>query len=419
MKSAFAHKLVIALATLVAAGFLCAGSSKALSASDKLQLTEAEKQAPLLAVARTGGFILAANSNGFFRAGTSSGKWQRIAIPTKVPIDGQFTASEANSNLVYFWFQSAPKTKGALYLSQDSGLTWELLNDSDDFRFVYPDRYGKIYAIRRGVRSRLVLSNDGGKSWEDITGNIFGDLYSVFADPRSPNKICVLGSTIRGYIFEQTDNSYANWTATPDFGWRNDSKTDDEFLQGGYITGSALYMLRATLSNYFHYNFGSSTTLPAFEISLDTNRLTFKSGDKIEVPITIQFREPGFNVKLPDAKNGEEMWSVQMIDPSGERINSNSKANRLGKPDTESLRQQYRALPDFTVTTISTTNSYSRPLLLSKLAEFSKPGNYRMRLWYQSGGWSWEREANGGHSIKTDLWDGTFCSSIFTLTIKP
>jgi hypothetical protein len=58
-------------------------------------------------------------------------------------------------------------------------------------------------------------------------------------------------------------------------------------------------------------------------------------------------------------------------------------------------------------------------LELSRLSKFSMPGEYRFRLWYSSSGWGWEEGAHEGHSIKTDIWDGSFCSPIFTLIITP
>ena len=177
-------------------------------------------------------------------------------------------------------------------------------------------------------------------------------------------------------------------------------------------------MLNARLDNYFDYDFDSAAQLPAFEISIETNHLVFEPEDKIEITVTIQFREPGVIVKLPDTTNGEEMWAIQMITPSGERLRSGAKVNRLGRADTEALRQQYRALPDFKIAEVSVTNSYSRKIALSHLSDFSKPGEYRFRLWYSSSGWASERSEHEVHGIKTDIWDGSFCSPIFTLTIR-
>jgi hypothetical protein len=177
-------------------------------------------------------------------------------------------------------------------------------------------------------------------------------------------------------------------------------------------------MLNARLSNYFDYDFDSAAQIPAFEISIDTNHLVFGLEDKIKIPVTIKFREPGITVKLPDTAKGEEMWSIQMIAPSGERIRSGAKMNRIAEADTEALRQQYRALSDFKIAEVSVTNSYSRTIALFHLSDFSKPGEYRFRLWYSSSGWAWEQSEHEGHGIKTDIWDGSFCSPIFTLTIK-
>jgi hypothetical protein len=426
MNSISAHKLVFALATFVVAGFLYAGCSETLPPPDKSPLTEIEKQERLFAVAHVGDYIVAVNSNGFYRAQVSTKNWERLSVPHGMSVQGQFAVSEANSNMVYFWPDSPFDAKGRLYVSSDAGTKWTLVSDDYGFTSVFQNRDGRLYAViwkedgrsKQGVYSRLIMSENGGKSWKDISQNIFGDLYNIFPDPKHPNRVCVYGNSIRGYIFESTDDNYSSWADTVEWNWRRDSKTDDEFLQGGYGSGNTLYMLNARLSNYFDYDFDSAAQIPAFEISIDTNHLVFGLEDKIKIPVTIKFREPGITVKLPDTTNGEEMWSIQMIAPSGERIRSGAKMNRIGEADTEALRQQYRALPDFKIAEVSVTNSYSRTIALFHLSDFSKPGEYRFRLWYSSSGWAWERNEHEGHTIKTDVWDGNFCSPIFTLTIK-
>ena len=406
---------------------MCASCSETLPPPDKSPLTETEKQARFFAVARVGDYVVAANSNGFYRTQVSTKNWERISMPQAMSVQGQFAVSEANSNVVYFWLSSPFDTKGRLYVSSDAGAKWTLVSDDYGFIFVFQNRDGRLYASiwkkvggsTQGVHSRLIMSKNGGKSWTDISQNIFGDLYRIFPDPKHPNRVCVEGNSIRGYIFESADDDYSKWTNTVEWNWRRDSKTDDEFLRGGYSTGNTLYMLNARLSNYFDYDFGSAAQIPAFEICVETNHLVFRPEDKIEIPVTIKFREPGITVKLPDTTNGEEMWSIQMIAPSGERIRSGAKVNRVGRAVTEVLRQQYRALPDFKIAEVSATNSYSRTIVLSHLSDFSKPGDYRFRLGYSSSGWAWEQGEHEGHGIKTDIWDGTFCSDIFTLTIKP
>jgi hypothetical protein len=427
MKSVSTHKLATSFATLVAAGILCACYSETLPPADKSPFTEAEKQARFFAVARAGNYVVAVSSNGFYRTQVSTKNWERLSVPQGMSVQGQFAVSQANSNVVYFWPLSSFSTKGRLYVSSDAGAKWALVSDDYGFTSVFENRDGRLYAAiwkevggpKQGVRSGLIMSENGGKSWKDISQNIFGDFFGIFSDPKHPNRVCISGNSIRGYIFESVDDNYSSWTNTVEWNWRRDSKTDDEFLEGGYSTGSTLYMLNARLNNYFDYDFGSAQQIPAFEISTDTNRLVFGRKGEIEIPVTIKFREPGPTVKLPDAANGEEMWSIQMITPSGERIRSQAKSNRIGQARTEALRQQYRALPDFKIAEVSTTNSYSRTIALSHLSDFSKPGEYRFRLCYSSSGWAWEQSAHEGHGIKTDIWDGSFCSPIFTLTIKP
>src|ERR1035437_7533575 len=102
MKSVSAHKLVVAFATIVAVGFFCAGCSESLPPPDNSPLTDAEKQAPIFAMAHAGDYFVVANSNGIFRANISTKQWGRVQQPRKLPAYGQFTTSQADSNSVFF-----------------------------------------------------------------------------------------------------------------------------------------------------------------------------------------------------------------------------------------------------------------------------------------------------------------------------
>ena len=197
MNSVSAHKLIVALATFVVTGFLCANCSEKLPPPDKSPLTDTEKQARLFAVARVGDFVVAVSSNGFYRTQASTKNWERISVPNGMLIQGQFAVSEANSNVVYFWPLSAFGTSGSLYVSSDAGAGWVFVSDDYGFSSVYQNRDGRLYATiwkkvggsTQGVHSRLIMSENGGKSWKDISQNIFGDLYQDFYRPktRKPN----------------------------------------------------------------------------------------------------------------------------------------------------------------------------------------------------------------------------------------
>jgi hypothetical protein len=447
MNSISAHKLAIALATLVAAGFLCAGCSESLPPPNNSPLTDTEKQAAFSAVTRAGDYIIAANSNGIFRVQASTKKWERVQSPRHMATFGQLATSCANSNCVFFWLPSfgrAVEGKTGLYLSQDAGATWKLASDDYDFQFCFQNRDGKLYAIvlkeftprqgesapsyttdktggKRNIRWNILVSESEGKHWRDITANIGTGmgLYGIFPDPTAPQRVCLRGNGIRGYILQATDDNYTKWNSTREWEWRKDSKTDDEFLGGGYGASTSLYMVQANLTNYFDFNFGQSSQLAAFEIQLPTNNFVFSLKQDVEIPVTIKFLRTTETVKLPDFKDSVEFWRIKCISPSSERVAASGKTDKVGEEkDFELLKKKYRDLPDFRVVELSSDHPYTRNLSLSKLVDFSHPGIYRVRLSYDSAAWAWDRDSSG-RGTRNDLWGGYFSSPVFTVTIKP
>jgi len=437
MKSVSAHKLVVAFATLVAAGLLCAGCSESqpLPSPDNSPLTDSEKQARFFAVARTGDYVVAANTNGFFRTQISTKKWERVSHPQKMPAYGHFTTSLSDSNSIFF----CAGGDDGFYASRDAGTTWRLVSKKFDFQFVFQNKDGRIYAIvektftpsanesapitttdksgnKRHIRWGVVVSSNEGRTWRDISANIGTGmmLESIFPDPTAPTRVCLRGSGIRGYVLQATDDNYTKWNSTVEWDWQKDKKTDDEFLHSDYFATTTYYTLRANLQNYFDYDFGSSSEIPAFAIEVDTNHLEFATGQTVRVPITLIFRPDYAPVKLVDATNNVEFWRIHCISPDGKRVEAFGRSNQYEKvKDSEKLNQRIGDSTGFQVVKLSSTNSYSRTVALDKLTDFSKPGTYRIRLSYDSVGWGWEDKKHSG------IWGGGFSSPIFTLTIKP
>lgn len=421
MNRGSAHKLVIALTAFFAVGLLCVSGLEKVPRSGKTPFTESEKHAPFISVARVGGYVVAASSNGFYRTSLSTQDWRRISVPREMPAQGQFAVSEANSNVVYFC-TSSHSPKGSLYISGDAGAKWKLLSKDYGFNFVHQNRDGRLYAIVwetvggsiAAVHSRLIMSVDEGKTWKDISQNISGMLLNLFTDPKYPNRICVGTWAIRMGIFESPDDNYSKWIGSREWDWRADSKTDDDYLRGiGGYSSTIAYMLLANLQNYFDYDFGDSAQLPAFVIEVDTNNLQFSADQKVQVPIAIKFRPDYAPVKIVDATNNDEFWWIRCICPDGKHVVAGwtNRANQVS--DSEKLKKRIGDGTGFQVFEISSTNSYRRIVSLDKLMDFSKPGEYRLTVSYDDNDWGWEGKKQSG------IWGGGFSSPIFNLTINP
>lgn len=83
--------------------------------------------------------------------------------------------------------------KGGLYVSNDAGEHWSLINDDDRFRqrawyfthiYADPKDVNKVYVLDTGV----FRSIDGGRTWQEITG---GDSHMLWIDPTNTTHMIV------------------------------------------------------------------------------------------------------------------------------------------------------------------------------------------------------------------------------------
>jgi len=118
-------------------------------------------------------------------SGLPAKPWGRVAV----------TVAPSNSNVVYALVEAVPP-KNALYRSDDGGKTWSLLDRSQmmiwrPFYFanliVDPKDENKIYKPGGG----FIASNDGGKTFSDISGGAHGDFHDVWIDPEKTDNLIV------------------------------------------------------------------------------------------------------------------------------------------------------------------------------------------------------------------------------------
>ncbi len=109
--------------------------------------------------------------------------WGRVAV----------TVAPSKPDVVYALIEAVPP-KNALYRSDDGGKTWRMRDRSQNmiwrpFYFatliVDPKNENRVYKPDLG----LIVSNDGGASFSDITGGAHGDFHDVWVDPENTDHV--------------------------------------------------------------------------------------------------------------------------------------------------------------------------------------------------------------------------------------
>jgi photosystem II stability/assembly factor-like uncharacterized protein len=109
--------------------------------------------------------------------------WGRVAV----------TVAPSNSNVVYAFIEAEPP-HNALYYSADGGKTWEARDRSQSmvwrpFYFAHlivdPKDENKVYKPNLS----LIASNDGGKTFSNISGATHGDHHDLWIDPQNTDHL--------------------------------------------------------------------------------------------------------------------------------------------------------------------------------------------------------------------------------------
>src|SRR5437867_5764987 len=139
----------------------------------------------------------APSGSGLFKSTDGGASWSEISgaqgLPSKPWGRVAVTVAQSNPSVVYAFIEAEPP-KNALYRSDDGGKTWDKRDRSQamiwrPFYFanliVDPKNENKIYK----PDGPLIASNDGGKSFSNISGGAHGDFHDVWIDPNNTDHL--------------------------------------------------------------------------------------------------------------------------------------------------------------------------------------------------------------------------------------
>ena len=404
------------------AGFLVLCALRA-SAEDASATVAAGKQEFLesVLVHRVG--VFASTPKGIYVASRADKKWVPLATDPRMPLGGTFAAEGATCDLIGYGDSDPPAVGPVYYFS------------SNRFRPRLPEEHAKVYGLYRldtakrkwalvsaepyieqvyvqraalfavvGMKetvggeshyvSRVLRSKDSGNRWDDIVRGIeLGpDPPWIFRDPDHVRLVCLTGYKM---ILQATDDNY-RWRMIDNVCWHH-AHLNELFFETTYATRGTFYVHCATLTNYFDYPFGNHPQIPSFQLTTG-HAYTFKSGERVVVPLTIHFwDESGAVVKLLDMEDAHAFWGLRRILPDGKRDN------------VRASRDVARDSPRSASHRLTHGQTYTRSLDLSSIADFSTKGVYHVQLIYEN--WRIADAAKGE-------WPGSFSSPVFDVKIE-
>ena len=160
----------------------------------------------------------APSGSGLFKSTDGGATWNELdaksatGLPAKPWGRVAVTAAPSNPNVVYALIEAEPPKNG-LYRSEDGGKTWAPRDRSQNmvwrpFYFAHlivdPKDENKLYKPDLG----LIVSSDGGKTFNNITGGTHGDHHDLWINPENTDHI-IAGDD--GGIWYSYDGGYRWW----------------------------------------------------------------------------------------------------------------------------------------------------------------------------------------------------------------
>jgi photosystem II stability/assembly factor-like uncharacterized protein len=155
--------------------------------------------------------------SGFFKSTDGGDTWTEITRATGLPagLIGKISVSisGADSNRIYALIEN---DKGGLYVTDDAGASWKLVNDRRNIRqrafyythvFADPGNKDVVYMLNTSA----FRSVDGGKTVASIGQNTHGDHHDLWIDPDDSQHV-MLGNDGGGTITYDVAAAQRHWT---------------------------------------------------------------------------------------------------------------------------------------------------------------------------------------------------------------
>jgi hypothetical protein len=211
----------------------------------------------------------------------------------------------------------------------------------------------------------------------------------------------------------------------------------NEFFSRDSLSTTLYISYQATLANYFQYDFGNETSVHALEVVVPKKRFEVARSARVVIPVQVVLHydpapalaewrkaaaegrryprpEPP-SVKFADVPEGTDFWGLRVESADGqiEKYPPDRHVLISGNPTDGSKAEEDtkpKAPLKYCVVDLSPSSPYSRKIDLSCLANFAKPGEYRVQILYCTAG---ATDRDKGE------WGGLFTSPVFTVVIRP